>query len=111
MTEEVEIKQRKDIKPGRVVRINPTLERYIEKHRHRETESISTILCRRLDLPPRRKTKSEFITYWIINKPFSIYKTLAEARGAAVLAAVRSGKPKNVEKPQPVKYDMGALND
>lgn len=80
-------------KPGKVVRLNPTTWKFIESHR-KEGESIAQALERITG------ASGAEVLYAL---PSDLAPSLAEARGRAVLKAVKSkSKP---ERPVPVKVE------
>lgn len=95
--------EQKKLKPGKVIRIDPSIWDFVQSKRRGE-ETISSVLRRLLGLSRRRgwsrrtedpETKSFFVL------PSELSRTAAEARGRAVMLSVRSkSKP---EKPIEVR--------
>ncbi len=82
-------------KPGKVIRLDPTLMKLVLKEKGPK-ETMSAVLRRLLALPPKREKLSYVL-------PSDLFRTIAEARGRAVLIAVKSGKKRATEKPIAVR--------
>ena len=85
------MKQKKKL--GHVIRISPSLWKKISKER-REKESSSAILERLI-----AGDSTENKTYFILPEAKIVCDTIEEARGKAILLAVRSGMKRPKEKP------------
>jgi hypothetical protein len=86
-------------KPGRVVRLSPKLQAYVEA-RLRTKETFDACLRRLLALPKKRE-KGRFETQVCYVLPSDIFETKAEAKGAAIVRAVRTKK--QAERPIEMK--------
>ncbi len=84
-------------KLGRVIRISPLLDKLLAKHKTSK-ESMSAVLERLLANPP-----SDNKTYFILPEARIVFDTIEEARGKAILLAVKSGMKKPKEKPIAVR--------
>lgn len=83
--------KKKTRKKGRVIRITPDLVKLIAENQ-REKETVPAVIRRLLGF-------SGSVRYVL---PSDVYETAAEARGVAILRAVKR-KEKEVEKPLPVR--------
>lgn len=85
-------------KPGKVIRVDPTTWKYITQQKQ-EKETLSAVVRRLLGLAPKKGN-------WIPNKffilPSSLFNSVSEARGAAVMQAVKK-KDKSIERPIEVR--------
>lgn len=79
-------------KPGKVVRLNPDLALIVELERL-PGETISATVRRLLGV-------SAEVRYVL---PSDLFEDPADARGASVLRAVRSGSPRKIEQPVKVR--------
>lgn len=77
-------------KPGKIVRIDPALERLVEAKR-RGRESVSATLRRLVGLPSRKGGIDVKVFYVL---PSHAHASIEEARGAAVLEKIRQKKTK-----------------
>lgn len=86
---------------GRIIRISPELESYLRK-RLKKKESFDSILRRLIGLNPRGKrgrAVRQREKFWLLRLPQpAIFPTEAEARGEAIIRAVRM-KKKKTERP------------
>jgi hypothetical protein len=88
-------------KPGKVVRLDPTIVKHLEAKR-RPKETISGVLRRLIGLPTKDGALELRIYYAL---PSDLFETVAEARGRAIVSAVREGKKRLMEKPVPVRSE------
>lgn len=86
-----ETKKKRKPKPGRVVRLTPDLVRLVTENQE-EGETVPAVIRRLLGL-------TGDLIYVL---PSDIHETVADARGEAVLRAVRR-KQKKIERPIPVR--------
>lgn len=84
-------------KPGKVVRVDPMIWKFLGSQR-KPKETVSAALRRLLGLPSRKGEDPQGIIY-ILPESGIVCQTLAEARGEAILRAVKRGKKKPTEKP------------
>ena len=102
---------RKKRKPkSKPVRLSDELVAYIEKRREPkqedkpELESIDYVARRLFGIPTRKGVKQSLKTYFVLTKPeLMIFRGKAEARGGAIVQAVRQGRSKVLEKAMQVK--------
>lgn len=84
-------------KQGEVIRISPSLSKLLAKHKTSK-ESKSATLERLLANP-----SSSAKTYFILPESRMVFDTIEDARGKAILLAVKSGMKKPKEKPIAVR--------
>ena len=89
-------------KPGKVIRVDPTIWNHIQDKR-KPRESISALLRRCLGLPSKKGDKTEGEVFYILPESKVVCRTLAEAKGEAILQAIKAGKKKPTEKPIEVR--------
>ena len=87
-----------DPKPGKVLRVDPKLHKYLTNKKGPK-ESWSSVIRRELGLLPRRGTP-EFDVSFVL--PSDLHETAAEARGVSVLRSAKL-KSKTIEKPLMVR--------
>lgn len=93
-------------KPGKVIRVDPVTWNFLTKNR-KEKESVSAAVRRLLALPPKKGKAQEMQVYYILPESRIVCYSIEEARGQAILKAVKAGKDQPTEKPIRVK----AIND
>ena len=84
-------------KPGRVVRLSPKLQRYVES-RLQKQETLDACLRRLVGLPAKQE-RGKFEVRAVYVLPSDIFEFASDARGKAVLRAVRTKQPHKIEKP------------
>ena len=82
-------------KPGRVLRADPVVQRFIESQLHVK-ESLTACLRRLLGLPSKRGEKPK--RHYVL--PSDLFPSVELARGHAIMRAVKTKKP---EKPIEVR--------
>ena len=82
---------------GRPVRLSNEVLSVLDR-KLRKAESYDSLLRRIIGLPSRNDEPQHLEVFWVLPSTLLARKSLAEARGEAVLAAVRKGK-KKTEKP------------
>lgn len=97
--------QKSKEKPGKVIRVDTHTWKFLTQNR-RPKEQIST-LVRRLFGIPARKNEYEVKTFYILPESRIVCDSIEEARGEAILRAVRKGKKKPSEKPLEVRPVAG----
>lgn len=97
-----ESKKDKSEKPGKVIRVDPLIWKHLNQHR-KQHETVSSALRRLMGLPPRKGEFSPIQTFYILPESRVVALTIEEARGLAVIHAVRKGKKKTTEKPIEVR--------
>lgn len=88
----------KKIKPGRVHRLDPMVDRFVAEKK-RPGESTSALLRRLFGLPERKTGKVQTRHFYLLPESRVAFETIEEARGEAILRAVKTGKKKPTEKP------------
>ena len=91
-----------DNKPGKVIRLGPRLHRFIETKR-KAKETFDGCLCRLLGLPAKRERERKFEVESSFVLPSDLHATASDARGQAVLKAVKTKRPDVIEKPIEVR--------
>ncbi len=86
-------KQPKKKTEGKVIKLSRSLTRYLDSIRT-DRESYDSILRRQFGLPSRTGHEQPLRTYYVIDTPddLVIKRRLSEARGEAILLAVRRGQ-------------------
>lgn len=90
-------KKKPDRDKGRPVRLSNEVISVLTRKKRRE-ESCDSILRRILGLPARNGSTQHLESFWVLPSTLTVKSTLAEARGEAILQAVRRGH-KKAEKP------------
>ena len=70
----------------------------------RKAESYDNLLRRMLGIPSRKDEPQHLEVFWVLPSTLLARKSLAEARGEAVLEAVRKGKRKTEKPIKVVEY-------
>lgn len=85
-----EAKTRKQEKPGKVVRVDPLIWKHLMARR-KEKETVSSVIRRLLGLPSRRPgISSPPKKFYVL--PSDLSESAEEARGRAIIRAVRAKK-------------------
>jgi hypothetical protein len=86
-------------KNGKVIKLSRELAKYLDGLRT-ERESYDSALRRQFGLPSRTGYEQMLKHYFVIDSPvqLSIHRTEAEAKGEAILLAVRSGQKRTDKK-------------
>lgn len=95
------ISEVKKKRPGRVIRVSRDIELFVNKRR-RTKESFDSCLRRLLGLPLRgtKDKPAKRQEVWVLKQPtLAVFENEADARGSAVITAVRS-KRKKPEAPK-----------
>lgn len=95
-------KSKKDIKPGKVIRVDPVIWKFIT-HNRKPKETVSAVIRRLFLLPPRKGQAPQIQTFYILPESRIVCASIEEARGEAILRAIKSGKKKQIEKPIAVR--------
>lgn len=85
-------------KPGKVIRVDELTFRFLAEKRRRG-EPVTALVRRLLGLPSRSgicETQTKYVL------PSDLHETVEDARGAAVLRAVKQ-KKKEAEEPRPIR--------
>ena len=95
-------KRKKKAIPGKVIKISQELYRSI-RGRSDEKKSMDSLLRFKLGLPSRKGDVQKFRKFWILRNPtVKVFDKLKDARGEAVLRAVRGGSER-VERPMKLR--------
>lgn len=90
-------------KAGRVVRLTPVIQKFIEQ-RKQGKETVSGTLCRLLGLPNKKgDTAMRPLTFYILPESRVVCDSLPEAKGVAIMRAVKKGLKKPTERPIEVR--------
>lgn len=104
MTTEWQKRKNKKKRPGKVVRFDKTAYSLLEKHRQSPKETASEIFLRVIDgLEENAKFGR---VYYILPESKRVCDSLPEAKGLAILEAVRRGHKKPKESPIKVKEQL-----
>lgn len=102
MSEEAKTKKKQGPKPGRVVRIDPDVQKLVDSLK-KPNESVVACIRRLIGLAPK-KGGSKPREFFILPDSGLVAPTLEEARGLAVMTAVKTKKgKKQIEKPIKVR--------
>lgn len=84
--------KKKEEQWGKAVRISLGVQNYLKKHQ-RGKESYDSVLRRMFGMPTTKGKAQELLRYFIVPNGTDpvIRKSVAEARGAAILLAARKG--------------------
>jgi hypothetical protein len=93
-------------KPGKVLRVDPLIWKFLSDRR-KPKETNSALVRRLMGLPPRKGDATEAKTWFILPESKVACHTIEEARGAAIVIAVRTGKKKPSERPVEVREIAG----
>lgn len=89
---------KKRIQKGRVIRVSADTESEL-RTRRKAGESWDALFRRLLGIPTRKGTEQPRKTFWLLERANLIFRTEKEARGMALVLAVRSGKQRVHEPP------------
>lgn len=99
---ETKTKKKQKPKPGHVLRVDAATWRFIEKKR-RGSEPFASLMRRLIGLP-NRKGEPPAADYYVLPGAHMALETIEEARGAAILLAVKGKKGKAlIERPVAVR--------
>ena len=93
-------KSKQDNRKGCAIRLSNEVLNVLGR-KMRKGESYDNLMRRMLGMPTKKAKPQPIEVFWLLPKALTVKKTLAEARGEAIILAVRRGK-KNAEKPMKV---------
>lgn len=94
-------------KPGKVIRVDPMIWKYLSQNR-KPKETVSALIRRLVGLPPRKGANIQSgYRYYILPESKIVCDSIEEARGQAILRAIKAGKKKPTEKPIEVRAVNG----
>jgi len=91
-----------DTKPGKVVRVSPKVWEYL-KTKRKPKETIDSLIRRLIGFPNKKGEPNSVNTYFILPETKIVCDSVEEARGKAILFAIKNGKKKPTEKPVRVR--------
>lgn len=89
-------------KPGKVIRVDPIIWKYLNQQR-KPKETVSALIRRLLYLPTKKGEAQPQRLFYILPESKIVCESIEEARGQAILKAVKSGKKRPSEKPVAVR--------
>ena len=95
-----------DTKPGKVLRVDTATWKYLQENK-RPKERNATAVRRLIGLPPKKKEYEVPQQLYVLPESRIVCSSLAEARGEAIIRAVKKGKKKPTEKPLAVRIVSG----
>lgn len=100
-----EVKRTVRKKKGKVVRLSDTIEQFIRRKRRKSDESYDAVLRRLFGIDTLKGAKQPLRTYFILetDRDPIAKRTLAEARGEAIILAVRRQKKRIYKGETPIK--------